>query len=83
MHEKEMNQSGWILQNYRLRTMYVHRLYPTAGCYTDLPFKSRYLLNIQNDDGFCLLQNVIAYSQIANTNRQNLVIVIIKSILLS
>ena len=54
-----MNQSGWILQNFILRTMYVHRFYPTGGCYTDLPFKSRYLLNIQNDDGFCLLQNLI------------------------
>ena len=36
-----MNQSGWILQNFILGTMYVHRFYPTAGCYTDFPFKSR------------------------------------------
>ena len=67
-----MNQFGWISQNFILRTMYVHRFYPTAGCYTDLPFKSRYLLIIQNDDGFCLLQNLIAYLQIANINRHKI-----------
>ena len=66
MHEQEMTQSEWSLQKFKLRTMYIHRFYPTGGCHTALQLKSRYLLNIQNDDDFCLLWNLIAYFHPAN-----------------
>ena len=40
MQEQEMNQSGWSMQRFIKRTMYIHRFYPTGGCTTELPFTS-------------------------------------------
>ena len=53
MQELEMNQSGWSMQSCTRRTMYIHRFYPTGGCYNELPFTSRYILNIKNTDNNC------------------------------
>ena len=61
MQEQEMNQSGWSLQKFVKRTMYIHRFYPTGGCTTELPFTSRYIINIHNTDNKCLLWCLIAY----------------------
>ena len=61
MQEQEMNQSGWSMQRFVKRTMYIHRFYPTGGCTTELPFTSRYILNIHNTDNKCLLWCLIAY----------------------
>ena len=61
MQEQEMNQSGWSMQRFIKRTMYIHRFYPTGGCTTELPFTSRYILNIKNTDKKCLLWCLIAY----------------------
>ena len=61
MQEQEMNQSGWSMQRFVKRTMYIHRFYPTGGCTTELPFTSRYILNIHNTDNKCLLWSLIAY----------------------
>ena len=61
MQEQEMNQSGWCMQRFIKRTMYIHRFYPTGGCTTELPFTSRYILNIKNTDNKCLLWCLIAY----------------------
>ena len=55
--EQEMNQSGWSMQRFIKRTMYVHRFYPTVGCTTKLPFTSRYILNVHNTDNKDLLFN--------------------------
>ena len=55
LQEQEMNQSLWSLQRFIKRTMYVHRCYPSGGCHLELPFQSRYLLNIHNNDNKCLL----------------------------
>ena len=41
MQEQEMNQSGWCMQRFIERTMYMHRFYPTGGCTTKVPFTSR------------------------------------------
>ena len=35
LQEKEMNQSGWSMQRFVKRTMYIHRFYPSGGCTTD------------------------------------------------
>ena len=61
MQEQEMNQSGWSMQRFVKRTMYIHRFYPSGGCDTELPFTSRYILNIHNTDNKCLLWCLIAY----------------------
>ena len=61
MPEQEMNQSGWSMQRFVKRTMYIHRFYPSGGCDTELPFTSRYKLNIHNTDNNCLLWCLIAY----------------------
>ena len=61
MQEQEMNQSGWSVQRFIKRTMYIHRFYPSGGCDTELPFTSRYILNIHNTDNKCLLWCLIAY----------------------
>ena len=54
MQEQELNQSGWSMQRFVKRTMYIHRFYPSGGCTTELPFTSRYMLNIHNTDNvFC------------------------------
>ena len=50
MQEQEMNQSGWSMQRFIKRTMYIHMFYPSGGCDTELRFKSRYLHNIHNCD---------------------------------
>ena len=60
MQEQEMNQSGWSMQRFVKRTMYIHRFYPSGGCDTELPFTSRYILNIHNADNKCLLWCLIA-----------------------
>ena len=60
MQEQEMNQSGWSLQRFVKRTMYIHRFYPSGGCATELPFTSRDLLHIHNTDIKCLLWCLIA-----------------------
>ena len=61
MQEQEMNQSGWSMQRFVKKTMYIHRFYPSGGCITELPFTSRYILNIHNTDKKCLLWCLIAY----------------------
>ena len=61
MQEQEMNQSGWSMQIFIKRTMYIHRFYPTGGCTTKVPFTSRYILIIHNTDSKCLLWCLIAY----------------------
>ena len=61
MQEQEMNQSGWSMQRFIKRTMYIHRFYPSGGCDTELPFTSRYIFNIHNTDNKCLLWCLIAY----------------------
>ena len=61
MQEQEMNQSGWRMQRFVKRTMSIHRFYPSGGCTTELPFTSRYILNIHNTDNNCLLWCLIAY----------------------
>ena len=77
MQEQEMNQSGWSMQRFVKRTMYIHRFYPSGGCDTELPFTSRYILNIHNTDNNCLLWCLIAYlhpaphnpSRVSNYNK--------------
>ena len=69
MQEQEMNQSGWSMQRFIKRTMYIHRFYPSGGCDTELPFTSRYILNIHNSDNKCLLWCLIAYLHPAAHNR--------------
>ena len=44
MQEQEMNQSGWSMQRFIKRTMYIHRFYPSGWCTTKVPFTSRYIL---------------------------------------
>ena len=61
MQEREMNQSGWSKQRFVKRTLYIHMFYPSGGCTTELPFTSRYILNIHNTDKKCLLWFLIAY----------------------
>ena len=61
MQEQEMNQSGWSMQRFIKRTMYIHRFYPSGGCDTELPITSRYIPNIHNTDNKCLLWCLIAY----------------------
>ena len=58
--------------------MYIHRFYPSGGCDTELPFTSRYILNIHNRDNKSLLWCLIAYlhpaphnrSRVSNYNKQ-------------
>ena len=61
MQEQEKRQSGWSMQRFVKRTMYIHMFYPTGGCTTELPFTSRYILNIPNTDNKCLLWCLISY----------------------
>ena len=61
MKEQEMNQSGCSMQRFVKRSMYINRFYPSGGCSTELPFTSRYILNIYNNDNKCLLWCLIAY----------------------
>ena len=61
MLEQEMNQSGWSMQRFVKKTMYIHRFYHTGACTTELPFTSRYILNIHNIHNKCLLWCLIAY----------------------
>ena len=68
MQEQEMNQSGWSLQRFIKRTMYIHRFYPTGGCTSELPFTFLYILNIKNSDNNCLLLCLIAYLHPAKYN---------------
>ena len=55
MKKQEMNQSGWSMQRCVKRIMYIHRFYPSGGCTTELPFTSRYILDIHNTDNKCLI----------------------------
>ena len=61
MQEQEKNQSGWSVQRFVKRTMYIHRFYPSGGCTTELPLTSRYILNIDDTDNKSLLWCLIAY----------------------
>ena len=61
MQEQEMNQCGWSMERFVTRTMYTHRFSP-SGCYTtELPFSSRYVLNIHYTDNKCLVWCLIVY----------------------
>ena len=73
MQEQEMNQSGWSMQRFIKRKTYIHRFNPTGGCTTELPFKSNYIININNNDKKCLLWCLIAHLHPAplNPNRVN------------
>ena len=61
MQEREMNQSGWSMQRFVKRTLYIHMFYPSGGCTTELPFMSRYILNRHNTDKKFFLWCFIAY----------------------
>ena len=61
MQEQEMNQSGWSMQRFVKRTMYIHGFYPSGGCSTELSFTSRYTLIIYNTDNKYLLWCLVAY----------------------
>ena len=75
--EQKMNRSGWSMQRFIKRTINIHRFYPSGGCGTELPFTSRYILNIHNSDNKCLLCCVVAYlhpaphnpSRVSNYNK--------------
>ena len=56
------------MQRFIKRTMYIHRFYPSGGCDTELPFTSRFILNIHNTDNKCLLWWLIAYLHPAKDN---------------
>ena len=73
MQEQEMNQSGWSMQNFVKRNMYIHSFYPCGGCTTKLPFMSRYILYIHKTDNKCLLWCLIAdlYPTKDHPNRLN------------
>ena len=73
MQEQELNKSGWSMQGFVKRTVYIHSFFPTAGCTTKVPFTSRYILNINNTDNKSLLCCFIAYLHPAphNPNRVN------------
>ena len=43
MQEQEMNQSGWSMQRFIKRTMYIHRFFSSDGCTTKVPFTCRYI----------------------------------------
>ena len=45
--EQENNQSGWTMQRFDGRTMYIPRSYPTGGSPAGLPFKSNQIKNIK------------------------------------
>ena len=60
MQEQEMKQSGWSMQRFVKITMYIHRSFPTGGCSSELPFKSNYIININNNDKKCSLWSLIA-----------------------
>ena len=60
MQEQEKKQSGWSMQRFIKRSMYIHRFYPSGGYGTELPFTSRYILIIHNSDNKCLLWCLIA-----------------------
>ena len=68
MQEEEMNQSGWSMQRFVKRTMYIHRFYPTGGSTTELQFLSKYILIIHNTDNKCLLWCLLAYIHPASHN---------------
>ena len=38
MQEQKMKQSGWSMQRFFKRTMYMHRFYPSGGCHVELHF---------------------------------------------
>ena len=62
--------------------MYIHRFYPSGGCDTELPFTSRYILNIHNTDNKCLLCCLIAYLHPAKDHPNRLVNIINRNILM-
>ena len=68
MQEQEKKQSGWNNQRFVKRTMYMHRFYPSGCCHVELPFQSRYILNIHNNDNQFLLLRLIAYLHPAKAN---------------
>ena len=53
MQEQEMNQTGWSMQKFIKRRIYIHRFYPSGGFNSELPFQSRYIFNIHNTDNKC------------------------------
>ena len=55
MQERVLNQSGWSMQKFKQRTMYIHELYPSGRSYVELPYKCRKLLNTQNEDAYCFI----------------------------
>ena len=59
--KQEMSQSGWSMQIFIKRTVYLHRFYPTVGGTTKVPFTSRYIINIHSTDNKSLLWCLIAY----------------------
>ena len=79
MQEPETNQSGWSTQRFVKRKMYIHRFYPTGGCTTEIPFKSNYIININNNDKKGLLWCLTAYLHPAPHNQKELVIIINQS----
>ena len=80
VREAELRESGWNFMAYNNFKLHISRYNNNSGgSYVKLPFRSNYIINVNNpNDEFCFLWNIIAHlhpapnhvDRLSNYNKQ-------------
>ena len=70
--QQELEDSGWRFDKINSLTVYFYKTGELNGSnYSKNPLRSNAILNIENNDKFCLLWSVLAYLHPCNNNHPN------------
>ena len=60
--KQEMKDSGWRFDKIISMTIYFYKTQELNGSsYVKIPIRSNAILNIQNDDKYCLVMSILAH----------------------
>ena len=72
IQQQEMKDSGWRFDKINSMTVYFYKTNQLNGSnYVKIPLRSNAILNIENNDKYCFLWSILAYSHPCNNNHPN------------
>ena len=72
IQQQEMRDSGWRFDKKGSLTVYFYKTNELNGSnYVKIPLRSNAILNIENNDKYCLLWSILAYLHPCNNNHPN------------
>ena len=72
IQQQEMKDSGWRFDKINSMTVYFYKTTELNGSnYVKIPLRSNAILNIENNDKYCLLWSILAYLHPCNNHHPN------------